>query len=443
MYIKNLILEKLVLKIVGFLLGIKFMSKLIELRKVYSMQENKINELQENKLNSLLRYSINNVPFYSDYKYLVNEKDIHMHLNKFPIIDKNILLDQQNKLLSVEKKNLIKCVSSGSTGQQSVIYMSKVDQSYARATQILWWEWAGYKIGDPILQTGITPNRGFVKSIKDILLNTYYLQAFTHSKEDVIKALKWAKTKQKPVLAGYASSLYVIAKYAIEENISVDFKVAISWGDKLFDHYKKIIKQAFNIDIYETYGSAEGLMLGGQKDQEKMYQMLLNSYIEIVDDNDLPVRDGEMGHVIVTNLNAFAMPLIRYRIGDLAIKQPQVNQSLDKKNQLPLWEKIIGRDTDLVVTKSNKFLVVHSFTGIFEHIPEIKQFCVIQNNKNGIVINFIRRDGFVEEILDKIKRKILKYIDEPFEIEFKEVDFIAPTKSGKPQLIISNLKNEN
>jgi phenylacetate-CoA ligase len=440
MYIKNFILEKLVLKVVDFLLGIKFMSKLIELRKVYSMQENKINELQENKLNSILRYAINNVPFYSDYKYLVNEKDIHMHLNKFPIIDKNILLDQQIKLLSVEKKNLIKCVSSGSTGQQSVIYMSKVDQSYVRATQILWWEWAGYKIGDPILQTGITPNRGLVKSIKDIFLNTYYLQAFTHSKDDVIKALKWAKTKNKPVLAGYASSLYIIAKYAIEEDISVDFKVAITWGDKLFDHYKKIIKQAFNVDIYETYGSAEGLMIGGQKDQEKMYQMLLNSYVEIVDDNDLPVKDGKMGHVIVTNLNAFAMPLIRYRIGDLAIKQPQLNQPLDKNIQLPLWEKIVGRDTDLVKTKSGKFLVVHSFTGIFEHIPEIKQFCVIQNNIEGIIINIIRGEGFNKKILNEIQQEILKHINEPFKIEFKEVDFIAPTKSGKPQLIISNLK---
>jgi phenylacetate-CoA ligase len=440
MYIKNFILEKLVLKVVDFLLGIKFMSKLIELRKVYSMQENKINELQENKLNSILRYAINNVPFYSDYKYLVNEKDIHMHLNKFPIIDKNILLDQQIKLLSVEKKNLIKCVSSGSTGQQSVIYMSKVDQSYVRATQILWWEWAGYKIGDPILQTGITPNRGLVKSIKDIFLNTYYLQAFTHSKDDVIKALKWAKTKNKPVLAGYASSLYIIAKYAIEEDISVDFKVAITWGDKLFDHYKKIIKQAFNVDIYETYGSAEGLMIGGQKDQEKMYQMLLNSYVEIVDDNDLPVKDGKMGHVIVTNLNAFAMPLIRYRIGDLAIKQPQLNQPLDKNIQLPLWEKIVGRDTDLVKTKSGKFLVVHSFTGIFEHIPEIKQFCVIQNNIEGIIINIIRGEGFNKKILNEIQQEILKHINEPFKIEFKEVDFSAPTKSGKPQLIISNLK---
>ena len=181
-------------------------------------------------------------------------------------------------------------------------------------------------------------------------------------------------------------------------------------------------------------------MIGGQKDQEKMYQMLLNSYVEIVDDNDLPVKDGKMGHVIVTNLNAFAMPLIRYRIGDLAIKQPQLNQPLDKNIQLPLWEKIVGRDTDLVKTKSGKFLVVHSFTGIFEHIPEIKQFCVIQNNIEGIIINIIRGEGFNKKILNEIQQEILKHINEPFKIEFKEVDFIAPTKSGKPQLIISNLK---
>ena len=440
MKLKNFLLEKLVLKVVDFLLGIKFMSTLIELRSMYSSDKDKIIEVQQNKLNKLLLHAINNVPFYSNFKHLKKEDNLHLHLNKFPIVNKTLLLEQQNNLLADEKKNLIKCVSSGSTGQQSILYMSKVDQSYVRATQILWWEWAGYKIGDPVLQTGITPNRGFIKTIKDNLLNTYYLQAFTHNKDDVIKALKWAKTKNKPVLAGYASSLYVIAKYAIEEDISVDFKVAITWGDKLFDHYKKIIKQAFNVDIYETYGSAEGLMLGGQKDQENMYQMLLNSYVEIVDDNDLPVKDGEMGHVIVTNLNAFAMPLIRYRIGDLAIKLPANSIPKTRELGLPVWQKIIGRDTDLVKTKLNKFLVVHSFTGIFEHIPEIKQFCVIQNNIDGIIINIIRGEGFDNKILIEIQQEILKHINEPFKIEFKEVDFIAPTKSGKPQLIISNLK---
>lgn len=437
MNFKNRILEKLALPIADLVNGSTFITKLRELRRICLLSSEELILLQSEKLQRVLRHSIKSVSYYAELKDLLSEKEID--LKQFPIMDKQILFDKQNELISLPKSKLIKNASSGSTGHQSIVYWSKDEQSINRATQILWWEWAGYRFGDPILQTGITPNRGFVKSLKDKLLNTYYLQAFTHSKREVIEALLWAQKQEGPVLAGYASSLYVIAKYAIEENIKVEFKAAVSWGDKLFDHYKKTIFTAFGVEVCETYASAEGLMMGSQKDLEKMYLMSSNVFIEIVDDNGNDVSDGELGHVLVTNLNGYAMPLVRYRIGDLAIKLPKDLYPSYRDYKFPLWEKVIGRDTDLVITESGKYLVVHSFTGVFEHIPEIKQFCVIQNSKEGIVIQFIKGKNFSMDILEKAKNTILGYVNEPFDIVFIEVDFIAPTKSGKPQLIISNL----
>jgi phenylacetate-CoA ligase len=133
------------------------------------------------------------------------------------------------------------------------------------------------------------------------------------------------------------------------------------------------------------------------------------------------------------------MPLIRYRIGDLAIKMPAEAYPKNRLLSLPILEKVIGRDTDIVKTRSGKYMVVHSFTGIFEHIPQIRQFCVIQENLDGIVINFIKGDGFTEDCLEMIRNKIINNLGELFEVKFRSVDFIAPTKSGKPQLIISKL----
>ena len=106
---------------------------------------------------------------------------------------------------------------------------------------------------------------------------------------------------------------------------------------------------------------------------------------------------------------------------------------------MPIFEKIIGRDTDIVKTPSGNYMVVHSFTGIFEHLPEIKQFCVIQKDINGIVILYIKGNGFDNKILSEIKQKILHALNEPFEVSFEEVLEIKPTPSGKPQLIISQL----
>jgi phenylacetate-CoA ligase len=180
-------------------------------------------------------------------------------------------------------------------------------------------------------------------------------------------------------------------------------------------------------------------MMGAQKDLDYMYLMNQNVYVELVDDQGNEVPEGEMGHVVVTSLNAYAMPLIRYRIGDLARMLPRENYPAKRTLDYPIIEKVIGRDTDLVRTPGGKMLVVHSFTGIFEHIPEISQFRITQEKLTGITVEFVAGDGYHEQLLDRIREKIGENIREAFDIEFIERNQIPPSASGKPQLIISKI----
>ena len=147
-----------------------------------------------------------------------------------------------------------------------------------------------------------------------------------------------------------------------------------------------------------------------------------------------------MGHVVVTSLNAMAMPLIRYRIGDLAKMLPKDQYPAKRDLNYPIIEKIIGRDTDLVRTPGGRMLVVHSFTGIFEHIPEISQFRITQENLEGITIEFVPGEGYHEQLLDTIRTRIAENVKEPFRLNFIERHEIPPSASGKPQLIISKIK---
>lgn len=170
-----------------------------------------------------------------------------------------------------------------------------------------------------------------------------------------------------------------------------------------------------------------------------MYIMTPNVYLEIIDDNGNEVGDGQIGNVVVTNLNSYAMPLIRYRIGDLAIKLPSFKYPDNRKIQLPLLQKVIDRDNDIVKTANGKYLIVHSFTGIFEHYSQVKQFCVIQKDLNGIIIKIIPNQGCNEDVLDEIKNKIHEITDQSFVVDFNIVNKIEPTPSGKPQIIQSLL----
>jgi phenylacetate-CoA ligase len=86
-------------------------------------------------------------------------------------------------------------------------------------------------------------------------------------------------------------------------------------------------------------------------------------------------------------------------------------------------------------------MVVHSFTGIFEHIPEIRQFRIIQKDLDSITIEYIPGPGFHRTLLDIIKGKIHDVLGEPLGLTFEPVDDIPPTPSGKPQIILSLLNN--
>ncbi len=441
MKIYSQILSKIILPISEFIFNIPITHELNKLDKLTKLSEIELENLQLQKLSKLLLHSVSNSEYYKNLKIEINEKNVLESLKKFPVLTKSLLKNNTDLILTQPKVKLLKNGSSGSTGEQTIVYWSKKEQTINRATQLLWWKWANYNIGDPLVQTGINSKRLGLKKYKDFFFRTKYIQAFSHNKNDIIKVLNNLNPKIEYTFAGYASSLFVISKIALENNIQLNFKTAISWGDKLFDHYKKSISNTFNCKTFETYGSAEGFMIASQKDLDYLYEMSTNVLVEILDDNNNDVTDGQIGNVIITNLNGFAMPLIRYKIGDLAIKLPKEQYPENRELKLPIFKKIVGRDTDIVKTPTGNFMVVHSFTGVFEHIPEIKQFCVVQYDLSGIEILFVKDLGFKKEILSNIENKIISFLNEPFEIIFIEVDKIQPTKSGKPQLIVSKLSN--
>lgn len=433
-------LENIILPLGDFFNKSAYIKQLRYWRRLDTFSEEKLENVQTENLEKILKFTVNTIPAYN--KIVLQGNKPSEWLSQFPILRKQDLKENTTNYISKNKNSLIKYSSSGSSGVQASVFMNKEEQSNIRAILTHWWEWSGYKIGSPIAQTGITPKRGFLKTIKDILFNTIYINAFSHSNEQLEKlCIKLRKTNNKFYLAGYASSLNVIAEYVLNNNFEIQLQSVISFGDKLFDTYKKNIQIAFQCDVKDTYGCNEGFLIAAQKDLEYKYIMSPHVYLEIVDNANRPVNDGELGNVVVTRLDCYSMPLIRYKIGDLAIKLPRNEYPENREFKYPLLQKIIGRETDIIYLPKGKKMVVHSFTGIFEYISEIKQFQVEQDKISGITINYIKSNSFNISTLEKVTTKLQEYINNSdFIITYKEVDEILPSKSGKPQIIKSTIK---
>ena len=270
------------------------------------------------------------------------------------------------------------------------------------------------------------------------------MKAFGLSEQELTEVSKKMTASKMSYLAGYPSVINQLALSTTANNLTPNIKGIVCFGDKLFEHHKENIKTAFGDDLrlVDTYGCAEGLLMACQYDTPYYYIMSPHVYIEIVDDEGKPVKDGEIGNVLITCLTNEAMPLIRYKLGDLAIKLPKSKYPEGRSLNYPMLQKIVGRETDVIKSKNGMILNVHSFTGVMEYYEGIKQYKVIQETLGAITIQYIVDDNFSFDpsVLTEISKKLNDLTKSDLKINFEAVSFIAPSGSGKPQIIESKVK---
>ena len=153
----------------------------------------------------------------------------------------------------------------------------------------------------------------------------------------------------------------------------------------------------------------------------------------------LPSDINESYKIIGTNLTNYAFPLIRYDTGDLGIMLPKDKYPKKRDLNFPLIQSIIGRNTDIIKTNDGLSLFPQSLTGVFEFFKEIKQFQVVQNNKDFLIIKYIKSESFTNNILSVIEKKFRERSKTSMQIKWECVEKIPNTKSGKPQIIINKL----
>lgn len=434
----NKIVENLLLPVGDVFLRTNFIATLNHLRRVQWEDLETLQHRQRTSLADLLTHATTNTQYYKHLGVL-SENDPTQWLKKFPLLTKRNLKENGERLIGkgIFKEKLVKESSSGSSGIQSSVYLTKREVSQAQAAQTLLWEWSGYTLGSPLLQLGMTTRRPLVKRLKDYFLRVNYQQAFNISQPEAEKAIARI-TGNNYFFGGYASGLYGYALLAEQLSVKPSFRSVISWGDKMFPHYRSKIEKVFNTRVFDVYGTTEGFVIAGQCSAGSYHVVTPHVFLELLDKDGKEVKAGEVGFVVATRLDAYAMPLIRYYLGDIAVREKESFQCPCGRH-LPVLRQIIGRDTDLVRTRSGKLLIVHFFTGIFEHFPQVRQFRVIQRELERIIVEYIPEVDCSDAVLNTLRETIHEKLGERMTIDFVEVAYIPDTPSGKPQIIKSEL----
>jgi phenylacetate-CoA ligase len=326
--------------------------------------------------------------------------------------------------------------SSGSTGANFCVREDAETAGWHRASFLLAMEWSGWRLGEPHLQTGMTSQRGLVKWVKDRLMRCAYVSAFDLSDAALDRVLQLLDRRGITHVWGYPGSLYYFARRAIETGWNLPLCGIVTWGDTLYTHYRQTIERAFGAHVLDTYGIGEGMQVSAQCEERNLYHIhALDVIVECVDDAGLPVPPGQPGHLLLTRLHPGPMPLIRYRVGDLGVMS---DRSCPCGRGFFVMESIQGRDTDVVVTPSGNRLIVHFFTGILIHFPEIESFQVVQESTNAILVRVVPSNGFCKDTANRIV-STLRDKGADLEIEVEAAKTIPIGASGKRRFVINRM----
>lgn len=297
--------------------------------------EAEIRDFQEELLRRDMRYLADHSPY---YRRLFRSYDIDVtrirhldDLEQIPFTEKKDLQLYNDEFRCCPKEKIIDYITtSGTLGDPVTFGCSEKDLQRLAYNEKKSFACAGLRPGN-ILQLMTTMDKRFMAGLA-YFLGIRELGASIIRVGNGIPELQWDTIRrlQPDTLMCVPSFILRLIQYAEEHGIdyrnsSVRRIIGIGEGLREQDFSLNLlgrrIKEKWDVDLFATYSSTEmGATFsecpygcGGHVHPELII-------VEIIGDNDLPVPDGEVGEVVVTTLGVEAMPLLRFRTGDMAAK---------------------------------------------------------------------------------------------------------------------------
>lgn len=451
-------LNLIALKLHEFITGRKILVRLEELNRSQWLSKDELLALQRNKLQQLLDYSYRYVPYYHNLFDKIGFQPEELTRNpesfrELPILTKSIIRENWDALLTTEperRKGLRKLATSGSTGQPLVFMQDSDFRDSVTADIQRHLGWAGCKVGDLHAMIWGAPRNPTRKqelqlAIIDRIWNRFQLDAFRLTVENLQAFTTKVKRKSPKIIFGYATSLYHFAQFVRQSSVKgITFQGIFTTSELLLPNVRQFIEETFGCKVFDRYGTLD---LGGIACECEMHDGLHismeNNYIEILK-NGIPANEGQLGDLIITNLNNKGMPFIRYSIGDESSWKDTQSCSCGRSSLM--LNKVEGRLVDSFYTSDGRS-VWSGFAGsgfrCLTH-PSINQFQVVQKSLNKMIIRLELNQAIAQTAIDEIIKACKSAYGDNITVDFEFMDKIPTLPSGKHAYAISEInKNSN
>lgn len=330
-----------------------------------------------------------------------------------------------------------KMSTGGSTGAPVTFLVDPKRTAFTDACRIRAHRWYGVDVGSPEIVLWGSPieltRQDYIRMARDRLMNSWLLSAFDLGEPSLAQYADTVDERRPEKIYGYASAIYVLADYLKKIGRRPRFapKVIFTTAEPLFDFQRQVIEAVFGCPVSVEYGARDAGLIALQCPSGGLHIPAEGMLVEI----DGAAADGG-GEIVVTNLHSYAMPIVRYRTGDIG--------RLDSGpcpcgRALPRLKSVEGRQTDFLVAQDGRRLHALAIIYVLREIPAIQSFQVIQESLNRLVVRIVAASAIEAAHRQTIEAKAKILLGADVDVTIEELASIPLTASGKFRYVISNV----
>lgn len=398
--------------------------------------------LQQRLLRQALWHAATRVPYYRELGVWAPDRpeDAVEALRRWPLLTKSAVQKAGLALLEdgSRQSDLLQIHTGGTTGRALAIYTnaSALRQNYAFFERFKQEAGIGPSLrvatfaGRPIVPSG-QENPPFWRrnyASRQLLLSSYHISPRTV--DDYIKALEsWAPDW----IDSYPSSLEPIARRIVQRGgARIQIQAIVTSSETLSAGAREVMERAFGCRVYDQYGSAEMVAFVAQCRAGQYHIHSDYGYVELLDEVGQPVPDGIPGEIVATGFVNAVMPLVRYRMGDLAVR---TSAPCTCGSPFPAVSGLLGRMDDVILTPSGRR--IGRIDPIFKAVDTLHEARVVQTAIDHIRLEAVTSEGFSDSDRATLLHELRLRVGEEMHLEFAAVPEIPRTKGGKLRMVES------
>lgn len=419
----------------------------MQLEKTQWLSPERLRAIQLEKLRAVVSEALRNTSYYAEFagvekSWLPDSLD---DLRRLPIIDKLTLNDRREDLTNRSVcGGVIKSSTGGSSGYPLIFYMDRRRQSWDKAARLRSHDWFGIFCGMREAYVWNSPielsRNDRMKHFRDWLINEQLFPAYDLCEENIAAYVASLRRFKPACVFGYPSSIYLLCVLADGAGLRLDdigVKVAFSTAEVLYEHQREVISRAFGgVPVADGYGSREAGFIAHQCPRGGMHITSENVIVEVLRGDGTPAAPGEDGEIIVTQLDNYAMPFIRYRtedVGQLRAGACECGRGLE------LMQVVQGRSNDFIITPHGRRIHSSAVHAMLRIEPGVVKFQIHQSADKSVKIMLVTDGQFGEGAGERIRQRMLERLGTDGEASVEYCKDIPPSKSGKYRYVISEL----